>query len=298
MFSFIKKISSKLKSKFYYDYNTSKNVWFRSGGNTSVFCLVYDLSELQIILKEINDYPFEIIGVGSNFLIRDRGFNGVILKLGKKFNNIQLYDSLNEVEVGAGLLDVNLAKYAELNDIKNFEFFSGIPGTIGGAIKMNAGCYGSETKDIVKNVSIIDKKGSLINLNKDQINFKYRESNLPKQSTIIAATFYCEYGEKKDIQNKMKKIKEKREKSQPIRLKTSGSTFKNPLNHFAAQLIEQSGCKGLSVGDAFVSEKHANFLINKNQASASDIEKLGSIIIDRVHAKFNIKLEWEIKIIG
>ena len=205
---------------------------------------------------------------------------------------------MNEVEVGAGVLDVNLAKFAELHNIKNFEFYSGIPGTIGGAIKMNAGCYGSETKDIIKNVNIIDKNGVSINLNRDKINFTYRGSSLPNKSTIISASFFCKYGEQKDIQNKMRDIKQKRETTQPIKHKTSGSTFKNPLNHFAAKLIEKSGCKGLNVGDAFVSEKHANFLINKNQASATDIENLGKTIIDKVYAKFNIKLEWEIKIIG
>jgi len=298
MKSLIQKISSELKSKFYYDYNSSKNVWFRTGGNISVFCIVYDLNEFKIILNEINDWPFEIMGAGSNFLIRDSGFDGIIFKLGKKFNNIKLSRSLNEVEVGAGILDINLSKFAELNNIKNFEFYSGIPGTIGGAIKMNAGCYGSETKDIIKNVNLIDKDGVSMNFDREKINFMYRGSNIPNKSTIISASFYCKYGEQKDIQNKMKDIKLKREQSQPIKYKTSGSTFKNPLNHFAAKLIDKSGCKGLSVGDAFVSEKHANFLINKNYASATDIEKLGKIIIDKVYTKFNIKLEWEIKIIG
>lgn len=292
----IAKISQKLKSKFYFDYNMSKNVWFRAGGKTSIFCLVYDINELQIILNEIGDFPYDVIGAGSNLLVRDVGFNGIILKLGKGFNKITINDE--SIDVGSGILDINLSKFAEVNNIKNFEFYSGIPGSIGGAVKMNAGCFGFETKDIIKEIQLINNKGELINYSKDQINFSYRKSNLPINSIIISAKYNFFYGYKEEIQTNIKKIKEMRENSQPIKLKTSGSTFKNPKNNIAAKLIEQTGCKGLRIGDAIVSEKHANFLINLNKASSSDIEDLGSIIIDRVYNKFNIKLEWEIKIIG
>jgi len=292
----IKKISQNLNSKFYFDYDMSKTVWFRAGGKAAIFCLVYDINELKIILKEIGDFPFDIIGAGSNLLVRDRGFNGIIFKLGKEFNKINICE--RSVNVGAGILDNNLAKFAEAKNIKNFEFYSGIPGSIGGAVKMNAGCYGFETKDVIKEIKCINNKGELINYSKDQINFDYRKSNLPVNSIIISAKFVCLYGDKKEIQLNIKNIKKIRENSQPIKSKTSGSTFKNPKNNFAAKLIEQSGCKGLQVGDVIVSEKHANFLINLNQASASEIEDLGSMIIDAVYDKFNIKLEWEIKIIG
>jgi len=292
----IKKISQNLNSKFYFDYDMSKTVWFRAGGKAAIFCLVYDINELKIILKEIGDFPFDIIGAGSNLLVRDRGFNGIIFKLGKEFNKINICE--RSVNVGAGILDNNLAKFAEAKNIKNFEFYSGIPGSIGGAVKMNAGCYGFETKDVIKEIKCINNKGELINYSKDQINFDYRKSNLPVNSIIISAKFDCTYGNKKEIQLNIKNIKKIRENSQPIKSKTSGSTFKNPKNNFAAKLIEQSGCKGLQVGDVIVSEKHANFLINLNQASASEIEDLGSMIIDAVYDKFNIKLEWEIKIIG
>ena len=292
----ILKISKDLKSKFYFDYDTSKNVWFRAGGNVAVFCLVYDESELIFILKNIDGIPYEIIGAGSNILVRDKGFYGIIFKLGKSFNKIVLHE--NFIQVGAGILDINLSKFAEMNSIKNFEFFSGIPGSVGGAIKMNAGCYGFETNDVLKNIKTINSKGDFCFLSKDKLKLSYRNSHLPNKNIIISANFDYSLGNKDEIKKKINQIKIMRENSQPIKSKTSGSTFKNPKNNFAAKLIELAECKGLNVGDIFVSSKHANFLINSNKGTASQIEELGKIIIDKVYKKFNINLEWEIKIIG
>ena len=292
----IQKISKSLRSKFYFDYDTSKNVWFRAGGNTAVFCLVHNVDELGFILENIKDIPYEIIGAGSNILVRDGGYNGIIFKLGKNFNNIVLYE--NFIEVGAGILDGNLSKYAVNNNIQNFEFFSGIPGSIGGAIKMNAGCYGFETNDFLKSVKIINSKGKINFLNKDKLKLTYRNSDLPNRDIIISANFDYTFGDNDEIKQKISQIKSMREKTQPLKSRTSGSTFKNPKNNFAAKLIEMTGCKGLSVGGIFVSSKHANFLINSNKGTASQIEELGKRIIERVYKKFNIKLEWEIKIIG
>lgn len=292
----LKKINDKLNSKFYFDYDMSKHVWFRAGGKASVFCIVYDIKELQIILNEIKDFPYEVIGCGSNFLIRDIGYEGIIIKLGKNFNKIHLCDGL--VNVGASILDTNLAKFAEINNFTDFEFYSGIPGSVGGAITMNAGCYGSETKDIIKEVEFINKKGELKILKNSEINFEYRSSNLPKNSIIISAKYNCKHGKKEEIIENKNKIKKIRLDSQPIKSKTSGSTFKNPKGNFAAKLIDQAGCKGIRIGDALVSEKHANFLINIDKATAKEIEDLGNVIIEKVYNKFNIKLEWEVKIIG
>jgi len=292
----ILKISKDLKSKFYFDYDTSKNVWFRAGGKVSVFCLVYDYNELSFILQNIDGIPYEIIGAGSNILVRDGGYDGIIFKLGRGFNDISLHEDF--LQVGAGILDVNLSKFAENNRIKNFEFFSGIPGSIGGAVKMNAGCYGFETNDLLKDIKTINSKGEVCFLNKDELKLTYRNSYLPNNNIIISASFNYSLGDKTEIKNKINQIKIMREKSQPLKSKTSGSTFKNPKNNFAAKLIETSQCKGLNVGDIFVSSKHANFLINSNKGTASQIEELGKIIIDRVYKKFDIKLEWEIKIIG
>ena len=292
----IKDISTKLNSKFFFDYDMSKNVWFAAGGKASIFCLVHNLNELEIILNEIGNYPFEIIGAGSNLLVRDKGFDGILIKLGKDFNKIKILDT--SLEVGSGILDINLSKYAQRNSIKNFEFYSGIPGTVGGAIIMNAGCYGSETKDVVQGVRLINRHGELKSLSKKNLNFEYRQSSLPKDTIVISAKYNLFYGVKEEIQEKMNNIYEMRHLSQPLKSKTSGSTFKNPKDHFAAKLIEKSDCKGLQIGGAIVSNKHSNFLININNATASDIENLGLKIIERVYNKFNIKLEWEIKIIG
>jgi len=292
----IKKISKNLRSKFYFNHNTSKNVWFNAGGKALAYCLVYDENELTKILSLIEDIPYEIIGAGSNILIRDSGFNGILFKLGRGFNNIKLHESV--LEVGASILDVNLAKYTRNKNINHFEFLSGIPGSIGGAIKMNAGCYGSETRDILKEIKILSPNGKLKYLNKDEIELSYRSSNIPQGCIIISANFYYSYGKTEEIISRTKKILQMRENSQPLKLKTSGSTFKNPKNYFAAELIQKAGCKGLSIGDAFVSNKHANFIINTNKATATHIEELGKRIIDKVYKKFNIKLEWEIKIIG
>ena len=292
----IDKIDYNFKTKFYYNYDTSKNVWFRTGGKAKVFCVVDNEKELSIILKNIGDIPYEIIGVGSNILIRDKGYEGVLIKLGKNFNKIKL--KKNSLEVGASILDINLSKFALLNNLKNFEFYSGIPGTIGGAVKMNAGCFGSETKEILIDIKTMNYKGEINTINKKNLKLNYRQSHLPEGDIIISANFQSNYGDKNEIEKKVNEIKLIREKTQPIKEKTSGSTFKNPKNNFAAKLIEMSNCKGLSEGGIFVSNKHANFLVNKQEGTASQIEELGNKIIKRVYDKFKIKLEWEIKIIG
>lgn len=296
MISKLKHIQKQLNSKFFFDYDMSKNTWFRTGGKTSVFCIVFDENELQILLNLIGEMDYEIIGAGSNILVRDNGFEGIIFKLGKNFNEIILHE--NFLEVGAGILDINLSKFTQLNKIKNFEFYSGIPGSIGGAVKMNAGCYGCETKDILKDIKIINSKSELKYLSKEEIKLSYRSSSLTDGEIITKANFFYSYGDKEEINQKISEIKMKRENSQPLKTKTSGSTFKNPKDTFAAKLIEMSDCKGLNVGDAYVSEKHANFLININNAKASEIEELGIRIAEKVFKKFNIQLEWEIKIIG
>ena len=292
----IKNIESKLKSKFYYNYEMEKITWFRAGGKTKVFVVVEDPYELDIIMHAIDDLQYYVIGAGSNLLVRDKGFDGVLIKLGKGFNEIKL--NRDKLIVGASILDVNLANFAKKNLISGFEFFIGVPGTIGGAIKMNAGCFGSKTSDILNNINITDSLGTKKKISMKELNMKYRSSNVLDTNIITSAEFNISYGIKKEIDEKIKFIKNERLKKQPIREKTSGSTFKNPSNYFAAKLIEESGCKGLKVGDAVVSNQHCNFLINKGNASAQNLEDLGKKIIEKVFNKFDIKLEWEIKIIG
>ena len=292
----ILELSDKLKSKIYLDYNIGKHTWFRTGGNSKIFIIIENNFELEIILNELNNENFYVLGSGSNLLIRDTGFNGVIIKLGKEFNSVNIIE--NKLEVGASVLDINLSKFALKHGIEGFEFFSGIPGSVGGAVKMNAGCYGSETKEILNSVEFYNKKLQKQNKNKENLNLTYRSSNIKDNEIISKVTFNLKYGDSNIIQHKMIDIKEKRLSTQPIKNKTSGSTFKNPKNLFAARLIEEAGCKGMEYGNAVVSNQHANFLINKGRATATDIENLGKQVVDKVYKKFNIILDWEIKIIG
>ena len=292
----ILELSDKLKSKIYLDYNVGKHTWFRTGGNAKIFAIIENNFELEVILNELNNENFYILGSGSNLLIRDAGFNGVIIKLGKEFNSVNIIE--NKLEVGASVLDINLSKFALKHEIEGFEYFSGIPGSIGGAVKMNAGCYGSETKEILNSVEYYNKKSEKKKIYKEDLNLNYRSSNIKDNEIISKVTFNLKYGDSNIIQRKMIGIKEKRLLSQPIKNKTSGSTFKNPKNLYAAKLIEEAGCKGMEYGDAVVSNQHANFLINKGRATATDIENLGKQVVDKVYNKFNIILDWEIKIIG
>ncbi len=292
----ILELADKLKSKIYLDYNVGKHTWFRTGGNAKIFAIIENNLELEIILNEINNENFYIIGLGSNLLVRDNGYNGAIIKLGKSFNTININN--NNLEVGASILDINLSNFALRQNIEGFEFYSGIPGSIGGAVKMNAGCYGSETIDVLKSVEVCNHLGQRKLIKKDKLNLKYRSSNISDTDIITKAIFNLNYGDKNIIKDKIDSIKKRRLASQPIKNKTSGSTFKNPKNLYAAKLIEEAGCKGTNYGDAYVSDQHANFLINRGNASATDIENLGKIILDKVLTKFGIKLEWEVKIIG
>ena len=292
----ILELADKLKSKIYLDYNAGKHTWFRTGGKTKIFAIAENDLELEIILNEINNENFYIIGSGSNLLIRDNGYNGTLIKLGKGFNTITIDE--NKLVVGASILDINLSNFALRENIEGFEFYSGIPGSIGGAVKMNAGCYGSETVDVIHSIEICNNFGQRKTITKDKLNLKYRSSNINKADIVTKAMFNFNYGDQKLIKDKINEIKNKRLESQPIKNKTSGSTFKNPKNHHAAKLIEEAGFKGMNYGDAYVSDMHANFLINRGNASATDIENLGKNIIEKVYAKFNIKLEWEVKIIG
>ena len=295
MYEKILKKFKNFKSNFFLNHDISKSTWFQTGGKVDVFCVVNDIKELQIILKNIGNIPCTVIGAGSNILVRDAGYKGLIIKLGKTFNNLSIKE--NKIIVGAGLLDSNLSKFAYLNSIKNFEFFSGIPGSIGGAIKMNAGCFGSETKDFLRKVTLINKEnGEITSVKKDELQLSYRESNL--RDIVLEASFDIEIGIQKKIKEKMEAIKKTREVTQPLKTKTSGSTFKNPKGNYAAELIENSDCKNLKVGDAIVSNKHSNFLINCGNATAGEIEELGNLIIKKVKKKFDITLQWEIHIIG
>lgn len=285
------------KSKIKYDFDLSAITWFQTGGKANVYCHVYNDKDLKVILKQTPiEIPIFVLGAGSNVLVRDKGFRGIVIKLGKNFNRITLEN--NKLIVGASVLDNNLSKFALKNSIKNFEFYSGIPGTIGGAIKMNAGCYGSETRNIVHGAFVINRLGEEKFLNLSDLNFKYRSSSVKKDSIVKEVIFNTITGDLGQIESRMKKIINQRKLDQPFKVKTGGSTFKNPKGSFVAKLIEESNCKGMKIGGAIVSSKHANFLINENNASADDIEILGEKIRKKVSDKFGVSLDWEIKIIG
>ncbi len=295
--SFNFKTHENFMSKIKYDFELSKYTWFQTGGKALCYCLINNSIDLQYILKQIpKEKPLFILGAGSNLLVRDGGFNGIVIKLGKDFRKIS--NEENKIIVGASVLDSVLSKFALNNSIKNLEFFSGIPGTVGGAIKMNAGCFGYETKDCIEKFSVINRLGIKKIYSKNDANFNYRTSSITDDLIIENAVFVSKKGNKDQINSKMIDIINQRERSQPLKTKTGGSTFKNPKNLFAAKLIEESNCKGLSYGDAIVSEKHSNFIINTGNASANDIESLGEKVRERVYRKFNILLDWEIKIIG
>ena len=296
MDSLINKIQSEIKSNILLNYDMRKSTWFRAGGNALGYVIVNSISDLKTIISYADQIKYYIVGVGSNLMVRDGGFDGLIIKLGKNFNKIKICK--NMLSVGAGVLDANLAKFALKNSIKDFEFFSGIPGTIGGAIKMNAGCYGGQTADNLKRILVINKLGKTEYLTKDELELKYRSSNLSDELIVLKADFICKHSSASEIIEKKNYIKLKREGSQPIKEKTSGSTFKNPSGKYAAVLIEQAGCKGMKNGGASVSSIHSNFIINNGEATALDIENLGKKIIKKVKEKFGITLEWEIKIIG
>lgn len=291
------KIHENFLSKIKYDFELSKYTWFQTGGKALCYCLINNSIDLQYLLKQIpEEAPLFILGAGSNILVRDGGFNGIVIKLGKDFRKIS--NKENKIIVGASVLDSVLAKFALNNSIKNLEFFSGIPGTVGGAIKMNAGCFGYETKDYIDKFSVINRLGIQKIYSKKDAKFNYRTSSVTDDLIIESAVFESEKGNQNQINSKMLDIINQRENSQPLRTKTGGSTFKNPKNLFAAKLIDESNCKGLSFGDAIVSEKHSNFIINRGNASANDIESLGEKVRERVYKRFNILLDWEIKIIG
>ncbi len=281
-----------------FDYDLKKRTWFNIGGKTKIFYKAENLKELVNFLKKINNKEkIFILGAGSNTLISDNFFNGIIIKLGKTFNNISLLGK-DVVIAGSAVLDKTLSDFAINNSLSGFEFLSGIPGTVGGGIKMNAGCFGSEFKDILISIQAIDKLGNIITIPKKDINFEYRKNNLPEDLIFLSASFKGKKAEKKDIQKETIRLKKEKEKNQPTKIKTSGSTFKNPIsqtNKKVWELINESVPLNKSFGDACISEKHCNFFVNKGNATFKDMNDLINFVADNVYRKTGIKLEKEIK---
>lgn len=282
-----------------YSQNTllSTVTWFRVGGPAEVVFKPSSLQDLSVFLKEKpENIPVHVIGVGSNLLVRDGGLQGVVIRLGKGFTNI-LVDG-DRIEVGAGVLDRNVAMTARDEGIGGLEFLCGIPGTIGGALRMNAGCYGTEIKDVLEYAIVMDPKGNLHRLTAQDCGLSYRHSGIPQNWIFVSAGLRGVKANPQDIELKMQEMLKHRETTQPVHTRTGGSTFANPDGYKAWELIDQAGCRGMKVGAAQVSELHCNFLVNTGGASAKDIEQLGELVRQKVKEKFNVDLRWEIQRIG
>jgi UDP-N-acetylmuramate dehydrogenase len=256
-----------------------------------------DRDDLAAFLAGLpRDVPVTVIGVGSNLLVRDGGVPGVVLRLGRGFAEIEAKGT--DVRVGAAALDINVARTAADAGLAGLEFLSGIPGTMGGALRMNAGAYGRELVDVIVSAEALDRRGGLHRLDKKALGLSYRHSEVPEDWIFTGAELKAEAGDPSAIRARLNEIQAAREASQPIRSRTGGSTFANPQGHKAWQLIDQAGCRGLRVGGAMVSEKHTNFLINTGSATAADIETLGETVRRRVREASGIELRWEIQRIG
>ncbi len=271
--------------------------WFRVGGPAEVVFRPADRDDLLAFLQaRPADVPVTVLGVASNVLIRDGGLPGVVLRLGRGFADIEPEGS--DMLCGAAALDLNVATAAKLAGIAGLEFLSGVPGTIGGAVRMNAGAYGKEIRDVLVWAEAADPEGRVHRLSNAELGFEYRRSALPEDWICLAARLAGTPGNRAEIEARMNEIRGQRADSQPIRSRTGGSTFKNPPGHKAWQLIDAAGCRGLRIGGAMVSEKHCNFLINTGEATAADLENLGEEVRRRVKAQSGIELEWEIKRLG
>jgi UDP-N-acetylmuramate dehydrogenase len=271
--------------------------WFRVGGAAEVMFRPADIDDLAAFLAaKPADVTVTMIGVASNLLVRDGGVEGVVIRLGRGFVEVRVEGSL--VEAGAGALDLNVALACREAGVAGLEFLSGIPGTVGGALRMNAGAYGREIKDVLREAVALDGSGGRHVLPADALGLSYRHCSVPEDWLFVQARLTGQPGESGAIAQRMAEIQAAREAAQPVRARTGGSTFANPPGDKAWALVDRAGCRGLKRGGAMVSEKHANFLINTGTATAADLEALGEEVRRRVHETSGVMLEWEIRRIG
>ena len=283
-----------------FDQDLKKKNWFNIGGKSKVFFKADNLKDLVKFLQLLNNQErIFIIGAGSNTLISDDTFDGVVIKLSKNFNRISLLRE-DVIISGSAVLDKSLSEFAAQNNLSGFEFLSCIPGSIGGGIRMNAGCFGKEFKDILLSIQAIDNRGNLITIPSKKINFEYRDNDIPENLIFLSASFK---GIKSDIQkinSEILKMKSEKEKNQPTKIMTSGSTFKNPINQTNKkvwELIRESVSTDTKFGDACISNKHSNFFVNKGNATFKDMKKLIDFVSQKVFEKTGVKLDKEIKIL-
>jgi len=280
------------------DHSLAEFTWFRVGGPAQILFLPEDEADLALFLANLpDDVPVTVIGLGSNLIVRDGGVPGVVIRLGRGFSEI-VVEPGNRIRAGAAVPDVKVSRAAQEAAIAGLAFFRGIPGAIGGALRMNGGAYGRETKDALVEARGIDRKGQMHVFTNHEMLFSYRHCGVPEDIIFTQAVFQGSPGHADVISAEMDQITQSRESTQPIKSRTGGSTFKNPPGQKAWQLIDAAGCRGLRIGNAQVSEMHCNFLINLGGASASDIETLGETVRSRVREHSGVLLEWEIKRIG
>ena len=271
--------------------------WFRVGGPADWVFIPEDQDDLALFLREKPaSMPATVLGACSNVIIRDGGIAGTVIRLARGFADIDIQG--NSLIVGAAALDITVAEHAAAAGLAGLEFLAGIPGSIGGAVRMNAGAYGSDLDAILEWAEILTENGELRRLSRAELGFAYRHSELPEGSVVIRACLRGTLDDADGIRSRIADIRASREASQPVRARTGGSTFRNPEGHKAWQLIDEAGCRGLRIGDAQISEKHCNFLLNLGQASSADLETLGETVREKVLAQSGVSLHWEIKRIG
>ena len=296
----LKKLLHKFDANVVYNADLKKKNWFNIGGKAKLFFKANELKDLVEFLKILdNKEKIYIIGAGSNTLITDEVYDGVIIKLGKNFNRLSVLNS-NIIISGTAVLDKKLAEFAAENSLSGFEFLACIPGTIGGGLKMNAGCFGKEIRDILVSIQAVDKTGNVSTILAKEINFDYRKNDLSDDLIFLSASFKGEKKDTKKIIESMTKLKVEKNNNQPSKIKTSGSTFKNPVGittKKAWQLIKESVPANTKFGDACISNKHSNFFVNKGHASFNDMKKLINFVEKSVFKKTGIKIEKEIKIL-
>ena len=289
---------SQLRGRLVPNQPLAEFIWFRVGGPAQLLFMPEDEQDLSYFLAHLPaEIPVSVIGLGSNLIVRDGGVPGVVIRLGRGFSNVAAEPGAR-IRAGAAMPDVKVARAAQDAAIAGLAFLRGIPGAIGGALRMNGGAYGGETKDVLVAARGVDRSGRACVFNNGEMRNSYRDCAVPQEVIFTEALFQGTPGDPAVIAAEMDKITESRETTQPIKSRTGGSTFKNPPGHKAWQLIDAAGCRGLTVGAAEVSQLHCNFLINRGGASAADIETLGETVRSRVRETSGVELEWEIKRIG
>jgi UDP-N-acetylmuramate dehydrogenase len=287
-----------VRGRLAFDAPMAPYTWFRVGGPADVLFRPADLDDLMAFLAELPaEVPVTVVGVGSNLLIRDGGIRGVVIRLAGPFAEIEV-GADHVITVGAGALDLTVARTAQDAGIGGLEFLSGVPGTIGGALRMNAGAFGGEMKDVTLSAEALDRDGGLRILTASELGFSYRHCDVDEAWIFLSATLRGRAAPAADIAAQMDRIKAAREEAQPTKARTGGSTFANPPDLSAWKLIDAAGCRGLKKGGAQVSEKHCNFLLNLGDATAADIEDLGDEVKRRVFETSGVELRWEIRRIG